>query len=767
MDIVGFLSGNSMVDRIEAAKESIPALNHKQQAGQDLVEYKYTLDETAIPDEPNEEVEIHCRIKRNDAVEATPKYGRYLGNQTDEIIRYCVNNLHYVIPYKIGDRDEELELEVSRIQSNIISGSADGDYLNAIFSIFSPELGGNSKRTTKPITNRAQADVDQITSLGEFFTKYKSAFQWRVNAEGAYNLYASKAPILMEDAHDLDRIVSFDDEDVPTESIKDDLKVKKEHIKLFTYGGRVVVNQAKMIEFLAGQNIITHTEGNNYTFKNKIPENLRAKIEELLVPVEDDADDALMVDKATLLEDLTEHIIDLIYSLADKYTVYYFFDENKKLQSFIDYPPIRVATSGLGGGGAMRSDNPDEIEYYWSGNLALGIVLGLKPLRYKYEILSTEVGVAARMSVQLMENDFYPTNVPFWKKSNPRKLGEKEKAKTFLFGSSEIIYFKKFKKNPKLEEEGISKKNKPREVVPIVPRLPKLSDQRYKGKGVRKKQKGNSDPRTTVTSGVSLEHGNASKREDAGKVMGKALRKKKFPDANGSKIGATDFSNKLIAEDPFKAAMKENIGADGKVLTDQEWCHLYGHGDGGSEVYRNFVSGSKHCNTEQLAIESGQRTNKPDDLTAKVTAYLYTEDADEDWPLASWMRYKIYYDVSDVDIPDDSPLVNYDLNGKIKVLDHIYDAQSQSFDYNEYKILSNTVRRAIAQVNATYDGFEEDMNMKLQVKLTEMDDEDDIAIIKALIGKEDHKELKYKFEIQVMGVIGSRMRIHSGPFFNV
>jgi len=75
--------------------------------------------------------------------------------------------------------------------------------------------------------------------------------------------------------------------------------------------------------------------------------------------------------------------------------------------------------------------------------------------------------------------------------------------------------------------------------------------------------------------------------------------------------------------------------ARASLRTEQEWCHLVGHGDGGDEVFENFISGSKHCNTEQLAIETGQRTARrtygqagdavvdPILLAVKVTAYLF------------------------------------------------------------------------------------------------------------------------------------------------
>jgi hypothetical protein len=66
--------------------------------------------------------------------------------------------------------------------------------------------------------------------------------------------------------------------------------------------------------------------------------------------------------------------------------------------------------------------------------------------------------------------------------------------------------------------------------------------------------------------------------------------------------------------------------------TDQEWCHLMGHGDNGGERIGNFVGGSKHCNTEQLAIELAQRgvtqqTRNAMVYSLKSTAYLIPDNS--------------------------------------------------------------------------------------------------------------------------------------------
>src|SRR5262249_32751806 len=68
-----------------------------------------------------------------------------------------------------------------------------------------------------------------------------------------------------------------------------------------------------------------------------------------------------------------------------------------------------------------------------------------------------------------------------------------------------------------------------------------------------------------------------------------------------------------------------------RLATDQEWCHLKGQGDGGDERIGNFVSGSKHCSTEQLAIELSQRkitqTDEKAEYYLKSTAYLIPDES--------------------------------------------------------------------------------------------------------------------------------------------
>jgi hypothetical protein len=145
---------------------------------------------------------------------------------------------------------------------------------------------------------------------------------------------------------------------------------------------------------------------------------------------------------------------------------------------------------------------------------------------------------------------------------------------------------------------------------------------------------------------------NENERVDAGKTMAEALSNFHVypgmkasnitPKITDSKLSATSFAKYVLGQlndDAVKGQWRvdnkldANATVDASSLkTDQEWCHLFGHGDGGPEELGNFVSGSKHCNTEQLAIETGQRRvsqNETDfkaversKLKARITAYL-------------------------------------------------------------------------------------------------------------------------------------------------
>ena len=93
---------------------------------------------------------------------------------------------------------------------------------------------------------------------------------------------------------------------------------------------------------------------------------------------------------------------------------------------------------------------------------------------------------------------------------------------------------------------------------------------------------------------------------------------------SASRIPATAFANAAMRQSESQRLDWGRLkGASSDYLPIlQEWCHLRGHGDGGDEYPGNFVSGSIHCNTEQLAIETGQRLVTQQ--MPKKSFYLYT-----------------------------------------------------------------------------------------------------------------------------------------------
>lgn len=164
-----------------------------------------------------------------------------------------------------------------------------------------------------------------------------------------------------------------------------------------------------------------------------------------------------------------------------------------------------------------------------------------------------------------------------------------------------------------------------------------------------------------------------------------------------------------------------------QVVTDQEWCHLRGHGDGGEERVGNFVAGSNHCNTEQLAIESAQRQSThagQADYRLFTTAYLlpdasmntvgdrsyllvdakYLQRAYADKPasdltvqhdlnrtaanapIAAFIRYRIY---------------RHDGQQRHKLFEHLFEGQNEFFDKNQYNILQFAVRWSLDEAGVT------------------------------------------------------------------
>ncbi|WP_174818531.1 hypothetical protein [Paenibacillus kobensis] len=305
------------------------------------------------------------------------------------------------------------------------------------------------------------------------------------------------------------------------------------------------------------------------------------------------------------------------------------------------------------GGGAMRADRVTEADYKWSGNRALGYALNLDMKAY----IPPTSGIF-NFSHAL---DWLPAPDGYQKAQTPAKVGRSSDAVSKM--NSEIIYFKKF------NDPIPGKKNMPKATLPLPPGRFLKGGFHNVGDLVKKK-KGSWEFGGSVfgKTGEVLKHMNAD-RESAGAVMRDAFTEMKFT-VSGTDLGsATQFANWVAQNDPKAITYWSSASAEVKLFSDhstdsldtlkkqirtsQEWCHLFGHGDGGSEELGNFISGSKHCNTEQLAIETGQRYQKYDGLTAKITAYLMPNQGfAKKEPTKADIAYLKYFDQTKVNLND-------------------------------------------------------------------------------------------------------------------
>lgn len=74
------------------------------------------------------------------------------------------------------------------------------------------------------------------------------------------------------------------------------------------------------------------------------------------------------------------------------------------------------------------------------------------------------------------------------------------------------------------------------------------------------------------------------------------------------------------------------------------WCHLIGHGGGGSDAATNVVAASTHANSEQLEIEKILYRYKKKGVSARVTAELVPGAAH----LASALVYIVYFQGAEI-----------------------------------------------------------------------------------------------------------------------
>ena len=187
----------------------------------------------------------------------------------------------------------------------------------------------------------------------------------------------------------------------------------------------------------------------------------------------------------------------------------------------------------------------------------------------------------------------------------------------------------------------------------------------------------------------------------------------------------------------------------GKDLTHprQEWCHLIGHGDGGSEDQSNLAAGSHYANTEQLALEEGARALRAVGkahgvvVLLKVTTYLTpgTKCADAiRYKVALWRKPKpaakgkpaaaaaVAAASTDVSASKDGAAAAVSAASveaeAVEIFDHLFDGQSESFDRNEFAIAKQTLIEAGARQFAEWK-LDVDLEAAPEVE-SEVDDED-------------------------------------------
>ncbi|MDB9422353.1 hypothetical protein PN467_18015 [Microcystis aeruginosa CS-563/04] len=312
---------------------------------------------------------------------------------------------------------------------------------------------------------------------------------------------------------------------------------------------------------------------------------------------------------------------------------------------------VNIGEGGRGSSGyPMRADKVNEVNYRWLINLPdvdpnfplAKLWSYLFELNPDFFVTLANPPTIQKNRTTNTPNAFYPTN---WTYNKETTSGFTD---TVTGINSLIQYYKTF--NP-----SATKRNNPSQ-NPFPPRVtnPSIAGYDYKfdiKESVKLDNTGYRVWKKFNASGQDLTLGvNENERVDAGKTMAEALSNFHVypgmkasnitPKITDSKLSATSFAKYvlgLLNDNAVKGQWRgdnkldANATVDASSLkTDQEWCHLFGHGDGGPEELGNFVSGSKHCNTEQLAIETGQRRVSQNDdfkaeqskLKARITAYL-------------------------------------------------------------------------------------------------------------------------------------------------
>ncbi|MCB0554414.1 MAG: hypothetical protein KDD02_12755 [Phaeodactylibacter sp.] len=466
---------------------------------------------------------------------------------------------------------------------------------------------------------------------------------------------------------------------------------------------------------------------------------------------------------------------------------YLYFVDNAGSIQFKEVRTNRIYRELRGGGGQMRADPLTEIEYIWAGNEAVGLAIGLKKNEGdgRYIPNVNDLNTFQRS----IPDGYYLCPIPI----------DLSHIQTLNPMGSDVWYARKFK------AQLNKKRNRPKPVEGNVE--PPFTPSFFNGPDF-----GNNRPLGEI-SGGNIDDVTAQRflfqlwndkvllgravppREDASKVMGGYLLlfdelKNNYNSWIGREenstgpVPATKFLEFLLDPQHGLNSFQNGewqqhkiehwnqynrtppIGSTSTLRTDQEWCHLVGHGDGGVERPGNFVAGSKHCNTTQLAIETAQRRKefKNEGLKVSVTAFLF----ENIFPKKNLIREEVLRIIEETKTRGDLPkkknrssridtlidnlefvrlLISpekdldrteqYEIVNKYftilpvarfvryriftrtgrRIFDHTFDAQSESFDYNEFKILEITAVRAISKaVSGGDDAFIKIIEEKLSSK---------------------------------------------------
>ncbi len=248
------------------------------------------------------------------------------------------------------------------------------------------------------------------------------------------------------------------------------------------------------------------------------------------------------------------------------------------------------------------------------------------------------------------------------------------------------------------------------------------------------------------------------KRLAAGSVMAALRNDMNTPPAvpgTNSSLPATAMSSWELDNSADARAAWQNLiySARNDLPVDQEWCHLLGHGDGGDERLGNFASGSFHCNTEQLAMESKNRraitrSAAKGTYTLRSTAYLFSDgkvllknnylSSDKTYarmtslysalrkpdpapppinkpgtvlPFAALFRYKMYADVAGA--APGGAVTRAQFN---KLFDHLFEGQSEFMDQYQFNILKYPAWFCLVGMDAFQLWYAEQTDADMQVE---------------------------------------------------